>query len=114
MLLFLVLCPIVAAILILAGTPARFTALIAAGANLLVAVLAFSFFEWWEHSFQFVSSFLVSVDWRIHFALGLDGLSLVLVLLAVIVTLQAPTPEQATWPTSCWFPAIIPPPPAPS
>src|ERR1700736_5496624 len=89
MLSFIVLCPIVAAILILAGAPARFTALIAAGANLLVAVLAFSFFEWWEHSFQFVSSFLVSVDWRIHFALGLDGLSLVLVLLAVIVTLAS-------------------------
>src|SRR6266849_10668049 len=89
MLLFIVLCPIVAAILILAGAPARFTALIAAGANLLVAVLAFSFFEWWEHGFQFVSSFLVSADWRIHFALGLDGLSLTLVLLAVIVTLAA-------------------------
>jgi NADH-quinone oxidoreductase subunit M len=89
MLLFIVLCPIVAAILILAGAPARLTALLAAGANLLVAVLAFSFFEWWEHGFQFVSSFLVSADWRIHFALGLDGLSLTLVLLAVIVTLAA-------------------------
>src|SRR6266404_3112133 len=89
MLLFIVLCPIVAAILIVAGSPARFTALLAAGANLLVAVLAFSFFEWWEHGFQFVSSFLVSADWRIHFAIGLDGLSLVLILLAVIVTLAA-------------------------
>ena len=89
MLLFIVLCPIVAAILILAGAPARLTALLAAGANLLVAVLAFSFFEWWEHGFQFVSSFLISADWRIHFALGLDGLSLTLVLLAVIVTLAA-------------------------
>src|ERR1700736_5018579 len=89
MLLFIVLCPIVAAILIIAGAPARFTALVAAGANLVVAVLAFSFFEWWEHGFQFASSFLVSADWRIHFALGLDGLSLVLVLLAVIVTLAA-------------------------
>ena len=44
MLLFIVLCPIAAAILILAGAPARLTALIAAGANLLVAVLALSFF----------------------------------------------------------------------
>ncbi len=89
MLLFIVLCPIVAAILIIAGAPARLTALVAATVNLLFTLLAFRLFEWWEHGFQFVSSFLISPDWQIHFALGLDGLSLTMVLLAAIVTLAA-------------------------
>ncbi len=40
-------------------------------------------------SFQFVSSFAISPEWRIHFATGLDGLSLMLILLAAIVTLAA-------------------------
>jgi NADH-quinone oxidoreductase subunit M len=89
MLLFIVLCPIVAAILIIAGAPARLTALVAATVNLLFTLLAFRLFGWWEHGFQFVSSFLISPDWQIHFALGLDGLSLTMVLLAAIVTLAA-------------------------
>jgi NADH-quinone oxidoreductase subunit M len=89
MLLFIVLCPIVAAILIVAGAPARLTALGAASITLVFSILAFSLFHWWESGFQFVSSFLVSTDWQIHFAFGLDGLSLVLLLLAAIVTLAA-------------------------
>ena len=89
MLLFLVLCPIVAAILILAGTPARLTALIAAAANLFVTLLVFMRFDRVAGGFQFVTSFVVSTDWRIHFALGVDGLSLLMLLLATIVTLAA-------------------------
>src|SRR5438270_9499729 len=89
MLLFLVLCPIVAAILILAGTPARLTALIAAAANLFVTLLVFMRFDRVAAGFQFVTSFVVSTDWRIHFALGVDGLSLLMVLLATIVTVAA-------------------------
>jgi NADH-quinone oxidoreductase subunit M len=89
MLLFIVLCPIAAAILIVAGAPARVTALVAAGLTLLVSIIAFSSFHWWDPGFQFVSSVLISTDWQIHFAFGVDGLSLVLVLLATIVTLAA-------------------------
>src|SRR5207302_8597298 len=89
MLLFLVLCPIVAAILILVGTPARLTALIAAIANLLVALLIFARFDRVAAGFQFVTSLIVSGDWRIHFALGVDGLSLLMLLLAAIVTVAA-------------------------
>jgi NADH-quinone oxidoreductase subunit M len=89
MLLFLVLCPIVAAILIIAGSPARLTALVAAIANLFVTLLILVQFDRVGAGFQFVSSFLVSADWRIHFALGVDGLSLLMLLLATIVTVAA-------------------------
>jgi NADH-quinone oxidoreductase subunit M len=89
MLLFLVLVPILAAILIIAGAPARLTALIAAILNLGVSLVLFALFDRTVGGFQFTASFLVSADWRIHFALGIDGLSLLMVLLATIVTVAA-------------------------
>jgi NADH-quinone oxidoreductase subunit M len=89
MLLFLVLCPIAAAILIVAGAPARLTALIAAVSNLVVTLSLLSRFDQVATGFQFVSSFVVSADWRIHFALGVDGLSLLMLLLATSVTVAA-------------------------
>lgn len=89
MLLVIILCPIIAAIAIIAGAPARLTALLASAITLLVALLACASFEWSEAGFQFVHSFTISENWRIHFATGLDGLSLILVLLAAIVTLAS-------------------------
>lgn len=89
MLLFLVLCPIAAAVLIIAGAPARLTALIAAIANLFVTAVIFAQFDRIAGGFQFVSSFVVSTDWRIHLAFGVDGLSLLMLLLATIVTVGA-------------------------
>src|SRR5216684_2718160 len=89
MLLFLVLCPIVAAIVIIAGAPARLTALAAAISNLFVTLIVLMRFDRVAAGFQFVSSFLVSADWQIHFAFGIDGLSLLMLLLATIVTVAA-------------------------
>jgi NADH-quinone oxidoreductase subunit M len=89
MLLLIIFCPIVAAILIIAGTPARLTALLAAVATFLLTLVAYSQYDWLQSGFQFVNSFTISSDWRIHFATGLDGLSLMLVLLAAIVTLAS-------------------------
>src|SRR5437660_2811830 len=89
MLLFLVLCPIIAAILIIAGAPARLTGLIAAISNFIVTLILLSRFDQVAAGFQFVSSFVVSADWRIHFAFGVDGLSLLMLLLAAIVTIAA-------------------------
>lgn len=89
MLLFLVLCPIAAAILILIGTPARFTALVAAILNLVVTLALFIEFDRAAAGFQFVSSTVVSTDWRIHFAFGVDGLSLLMLCLATLVTVAA-------------------------
>jgi len=89
MLLFLVLCPIAAAVLIIAGAPARLTALVAAISNLFVTLLLLSRFDQVAAGFQFVSSIVVSADWRIHFALGVDGLSLLMLLLATSVSVAA-------------------------
>src|SRR5881394_3172327 len=89
MLLFLVLCPIAAAVLIIAGAPARLTALVAAISNLFVALILLSRFDQVAAGFQFVSSIVVSADWRIHFAFGVDGLSLLMLLLATSVSVAA-------------------------
>ena len=89
MLLFLVLCPIAAAVLIIAGAPARLTALVAAISNLFVTLILLSRFDQVAAGFQFVSSFVVSADWRIHFAFGVDGLSLLMLLLATSVSVAA-------------------------
>src|SRR5437870_9115309 len=89
MLLFLVLCPIIAAIAIIAGAPARLTALVAAISYLFVTLALLSRFDRVAAGFQFVRSFLVSADWQIHFAFGIDGLSLLMLLLATIVTVAA-------------------------
>ena len=89
MLLFLVLCPIAAAVLIIAGAPARLTALVAAISNLFVTLLLLSRFDQVAAGFQFVSSLVISADWRIHFAFGVDGLSLLMLLLATSVSVAA-------------------------
>jgi NADH-quinone oxidoreductase subunit M len=89
MLLFLVLCPIFAAALIIIGAPARFSALVAAILNLVVAVVLFAEFDRSAAGFQFIHSTVVSTDWGIHFAFGVDGLNLLMLLLAAIVTVAA-------------------------
>lgn len=89
LLLLIVLCPITAAILIMIGAPARATALFASIATLLMTLLAYVWFEGGSREFQYASSYPVSTDWGINFALGLDGLSLVMILLAAIVTVAA-------------------------
>ena len=89
LLLLIVLCPITAAILIMIGAPARTTALFASIATLLMTLLAYVWFEGGSREFQCVSSYPVSTDWGINFAFGLDGLNLVMILLAAIVTVAA-------------------------
>jgi NADH-quinone oxidoreductase subunit M len=88
-LLFIVFCPIVAALAILLGAPARRTALWAAGLTLGAVALAYVGFEAGQRGFQFVSSYPISSDWRINFTLGVDGLSLMMVVLTAIVTFAA-------------------------
>jgi len=89
MLFFLVICPLAAALLIIAGTPARLTALVAAVANLWVTLFILLRFDHVASGFQFVSSVAVSTDWRINLAFGVDGLNLLMLLLATIVTVAA-------------------------
>ncbi|HEY2625887.1 MAG TPA: NADH-quinone oxidoreductase subunit M [Candidatus Udaeobacter sp.] len=89
MLLFIIFCPITAAILIMAGAPARKTALIAAMLTLATALFLLGSLPVWQGDFQQVTSFSISSEWHWGFTTGLDGLSMVMVLLATIVTLAA-------------------------
>jgi len=89
MVLLLIFCPIIAAILIMAGAPARKTALTASVLNLVVTLLLFVRFDRTAAGFQYVRSFAISPEWRLNFTTGIDGLSLIVILLAAIVTLAA-------------------------
>src|ERR1044071_1394804 len=89
MVLFIIFCPIVAAILIMAGVPARKTALGASALAFAATLSLLVSFDRGQHDFQHVTSFAVSPQWHLSFTTGVDGLSLVMVLLATIVTLAA-------------------------
>ena len=65
-LLLIVFAPLVAALAIVLGAPARRTALWAAGFTLAATILVYFGFEAGQRSFQFVSSYPVSGDWRIN------------------------------------------------
>src|SRR5947207_8976001 len=89
MVLFIIFCPIVAAILIMVGAPARKTALAASVLIFAGALFLFASFGYGQRDFQHVTSFTISPEWRLTFTTGIDGLSLIMVLLATIVTLAA-------------------------
>jgi len=89
MVLFVIFCPIVAAILIMAGAPARKSALVAAVLAFAAALFLLVTFDQGRHDFQHVSSFTISPEWQLGFTTGIDGLSLVMILLATIVTVAA-------------------------
>jgi NADH-quinone oxidoreductase subunit M len=89
MLLFIVLAPLVAAILIVLGAPARPLALLASGLIALASIAAFAGYDPARAGFQYVQNFPVSADWRLQFLLGADGLTLVMLLLTAIVTFCA-------------------------
>jgi NADH-quinone oxidoreductase subunit M len=88
-LLFIVLFPLVAALAILLGAPARKTALWTAGFLLGATLLAYLGFEGGQRGFQMVTSYPISSDWKINFTLGIDGLSLMMLVLTALVTLAA-------------------------
>ena len=89
MVLFTIFCPIVAAVLIMLGAPARKTALAAAFLTFAAALFLFASLGHSHADFQHVTSFSISPEWRLSFTTGVDGLSVIMVLLASIVTLAA-------------------------
>jgi NADH-quinone oxidoreductase subunit M len=92
MLLFILFLPLVGAGLILFGAPPRRTALFAAGAALLLTIAAFvgfSRFDGGGGDFRFVNSFSIAPEFHLTFTVGVDGLSLAMVLLGTIVTVAA-------------------------
>ena len=88
-LLLVVLFPIAAALAILLGAPARATALWSAGLTLGATLLLYFGFEGGQHGYEMVTSFPVSSAWNINFTLGIDGLSLMMLLLTAVVTFAA-------------------------
>ncbi|HEY2143854.1 MAG TPA: NADH-quinone oxidoreductase subunit M, partial [Candidatus Udaeobacter sp.] len=89
MVLFTIFCPIIAAILIMVGAPARKTALAASILTFVSALFLLTSFDQATNNFQHVTSFTISPEWRLSFTTGIDGLSLIMVLLAAIVTVAA-------------------------
>ena len=89
MLLLVIFCPIVAAIVIMAGAPARKTALVASVLTLAITLLLLASFQGSQRDFQHVTSLSLSPEWHLSFTTGVDGLSMIMVLLAAIVTMAA-------------------------
>src|SRR6266853_4480447 len=89
MVLFTIFCPIVAAVLIMLGAPARKTALAASVLTFAAALFLFASLDHGHADFQHVTSFSISLEWRLSFTTGVDGLSVIMLLLASIVTLAA-------------------------
>ncbi len=88
LLLLVTFAPIVAAILIMIGLPARLTALAASLLTLLISAIIFLQFNA-LNGFQFVVTFPISPELRLNFALGVDGLSLLMIMLGAIVLVAA-------------------------
>src|SRR6266404_6183794 len=89
MVLFTIFCPIVAAVLIMLGAPARKTGLATSLLTFAAALFLFASLDHDHADFQHVTSFNISPEWRLSFTTGIDGLSIMMVLLASIVTLAA-------------------------
>src|SRR5947199_5549543 len=89
MVLFVIFSPIISAILIMAGAPARKAALVVSVLAFAAALFLLAFFDQSQRDFQHVTSFTISPEWHLSFTTGIDGLSLVMILLATIVTLAA-------------------------
>src|SRR5690349_14987056 len=64
MVLFIIFCPIVAAILIMVGAPARKTALGASVLTFAAALFLLASFKHGQTDFQHVTSFTISPEWR--------------------------------------------------
>ncbi len=89
MLLLILFAPLVAVVLILLGSPARRTAITACAIELIATLFLFLKFDRNATGFQFVSEWNISADWGWRFALGADGLSLLMLLLTAIVSFCA-------------------------
>lgn len=85
---FVILIPIVAALVIWLGAPARATSVGAAILNLVI-VLGLAFQYKADAGFVHTSSHVVLENPAISFAVGMDGFSLILTLLTVLVTFAA-------------------------
>jgi NADH-quinone oxidoreductase subunit M len=109
-LLILILVPLVGAAFILVGSNARTTALFASAANLvftLILVASYHLNGQGAGLYQFVSTVPVIPSMGIAFTLGADGLSLVMLLLAALVTAAAVAVARTPDKNASWFYASL-------
>lgn len=88
-LLFLILIPLSAIVFIMAGAPARFTALLSTGLNLILGVVLFSHYDYSAGGWQYLQETPILPSSGLNFTLGADGLSLTMLLLATLVSFCA-------------------------
>ena len=89
MLSLIIFIPLLAALGILLGAPARKTALGAAAAEFLLTLFTFLSYDKAKAGFQFLSSTPIAPEWNLNYLVGVDGLSVLMLLLTGIVTLAA-------------------------
>ena len=89
MLNLLIFIPLLAALAILLGAPARKTSLAAAGANFILSVIALFRYDKAVGGFQYGYSTPIAPEWDLKYLVAADGLSLVMLLLTAMVTLAA-------------------------
>ena len=106
-LLFLILVPLVAAVLVMLGGKSRTVSIFASALNLVLFFVLAWRFNGSEAGFQFVSSFPVVPQLGINFILGADGLSLVMLFLSTAVTLAAVAVARPPVANDRWFYASL-------
>lgn len=89
MLNLLIAIPIVAAIAVLLGLCAKKTALLSGTLNLILTLFILARYDQAAGGYQFTSSVPLVPEWHMAFFLGVDGLSLLMLLLTSIVALAA-------------------------
>lgn len=106
-LLILILVPLFGAAFILLGSNARATALTASALNLFFALALWAVYSRAGAGYQFVSSAPVIPAMGIAFTLGADGLSLIMLLLAALVTAAAVAVAKTPEKSASWFYASL-------
>jgi NADH-quinone oxidoreductase subunit M len=89
MLLLILFAPLIAVALILFGAPARLTAIVACAIELIGTLFLFLNFDRNATGYQFVTAWNIDTTLGWRFALGADGLSLLMLLLTAIVSFSA-------------------------
>jgi NADH-quinone oxidoreductase subunit M len=85
----LVFLPIIGAIAIALGAPARKTSFFASVAGLLITLLMLFSYDRIKGGYQFTSNIPVAAEWGMGLYFGVDGLALVMLLLTTVVTFCA-------------------------
>ena len=107
----LVVLPVAAAIAILLGACAKKAAFLATAVNLLLTLALVFGYDRTTAGYQFTTSTLLAPEWKLSFALGVDGLSLLLLLLTALVAFAAvwvaPRPEKLERYPSLYYACLL-------